>query len=129
MAGGPGADTKRHLSELLANVGMLHNQGAPSRLEPIRANTCSPVTACIASWSCWCRPGLTSMQALEAGTRRAAEMIRADRAFGTVEVGKRADLLILGANPLTDIRNTRSLEVVLSEGHVVDRTALLAKVR
>jgi imidazolonepropionase-like amidohydrolase len=73
------------------------------------------------------RAGLTPMQALEAGTRRAAEMIRADNAFGTIEAGKRADLLVLGANPLTDIRNTRSIEMVVSEGRVVDRTKLLKK--
>jgi imidazolonepropionase-like amidohydrolase len=45
--------------------------------------------------------------------------------FGTIEPGKRADLLILGANPLDDIRNTRSLEAVVSEGRMVDRQALL----
>jgi len=42
--------------------------------------------------------GLTPMEALQAGTRRAAEMIRAEREFGTIAIGKRADLLILGAN-------------------------------
>jgi imidazolonepropionase-like amidohydrolase len=67
------------------------------------------------------------MEALEAGTRRAAEMIGAGEAFGTVEVGKRADLLILKENPLYAIRNTRSLEVVISQGRVVDREALLGK--
>jgi imidazolonepropionase-like amidohydrolase len=71
--------------------------------------------------------GLTPMEALEAGTRRAAEMLRAGDVFGTIEVGKRADLLVLGANPLTDIRNTRSLEIVVSEGRVVDRPRLLKK--
>jgi imidazolonepropionase-like amidohydrolase len=71
--------------------------------------------------------GLTPMQALEAGTRRAADMVRADDAFGTIEVGKRADLLILRANPLENIRNTRTLEVVVSEGRVVDRVKLQEK--
>jgi imidazolonepropionase-like amidohydrolase len=71
--------------------------------------------------------GLTPMEALQAGTRRAAEMIRAEREFGTIAIGKRADLLILGANPLEDIRNTGTLEVVVSEGRVVDRTQLLDK--
>ncbi len=40
--------------------------------------------------------GLTPMEALVAATRRAAEMIGAEDTFGTVESGKRADLLILG---------------------------------
>jgi imidazolonepropionase-like amidohydrolase len=70
------------------------------------------------------RAGLTPMQALEAGTRRAAEMVRADDAFGTIEVGKRADLLILDANPLEDIRNTQKIAAVVLNGRYLDRQAL-----
>lgn len=68
--------------------------------------------------------GLTPMEALIAATRRAAEMIGADEVFGTVTPGKRADLLILGADPLADIRNTRTLEVVIRGGEIVDRATL-----
>ena len=71
--------------------------------------------------------GLTPMEALVAATRRAAEMLGAEDAFGTVAPGKRADLLILGADPLEDIRNTRTLEVVIRGGEVVDRETLLAQ--
>jgi imidazolonepropionase-like amidohydrolase/Tol biopolymer transport system component len=74
------------------------------------------------------KAGLTPMEVIEAATRRGAELLRRADEFGTVEPGKRADLLILGANPLDDIRNTRSIEVVVSEGRVVDRRALLADV-
>jgi imidazolonepropionase-like amidohydrolase len=70
------------------------------------------------------RAGLTPGEALAAATRVAAEMIGAEEDFGTIEPGKRADLLVLGANPLDDIRNTRSLEVVISEGEVIDREVL-----
>ena len=73
------------------------------------------------------RAGLTPMEAIEAATRLAAEMIGAEDDYGTIEPGKRADLLILAANPLEDIRNTRSLEVVISEGSIVDRDALLGE--
>jgi imidazolonepropionase-like amidohydrolase len=69
--------------------------------------------------------GLTPMEVIVAATRRGAELLRRADEFGTLEPGKRADLLILGANPLDDIRNTRSLEVVISEGRVVDRQAVL----
>ena len=68
--------------------------------------------------------GLTPMEALVAATSRAAEMIGAQGEFGTIERGTRADLLILGANPLDDIRATRSIESVVVEGRVLDRTAL-----
>jgi imidazolonepropionase-like amidohydrolase len=72
--------------------------------------------------------GLTPMEVIVAATRRGAELLRRADGFGTLEPGKRADLLILGANPLADIRNTRSLEVVVSEGRMVNRQALLADV-
>jgi imidazolonepropionase-like amidohydrolase len=73
--------------------------------------------------------GLTPMEVIVAATRRGAELLRLADDFGTLEPGKRADMLILAANPLEDIRNTRSLEVVISEGRVVDRDALLGKIR
>ncbi len=69
--------------------------------------------------------GLTPMEALVSATRRAAEMVGAADTFGTVEPGKRADLLILGGDPLADIRNTRTLEVVVQGGRIVDRSSLL----
>ena len=71
--------------------------------------------------------GLTPMEALVAATRRAAEMLEAEDIFGTVEPGKRADLLILGRDPLKDIRNTRTLEVVIRGGAIVDRSSLRAQ--
>ena len=70
------------------------------------------------------KAGLTPSEALAAATKNAAEMLNADDEFGTIEPGKRADILILGANPLNDIRNTRSLEIVIAEGRLVDREAL-----
>jgi imidazolonepropionase-like amidohydrolase len=71
--------------------------------------------------------GLTPMEALVAATRRAAEMLGAESTFGTVESGKRADLLILGRDPLEDIRNTRTLETVIQGGDIIDRSSLLAQ--
>jgi imidazolonepropionase-like amidohydrolase len=73
--------------------------------------------------------GLTPMEVIVAATRRGAELLHRADDFGTLEPGKRADMLILAANPLEDIRNTRSLEVVISEGRVVDREVLLGKIR
>lgn len=49
--------------------------------------------------------------------------------FGTIEPGKRADLLVLSSDPLTDIRNTRTVKVVIHDGRVVDREALLPEVQ
>ncbi len=116
---------QRHVEELLANVGMLHERGVP-----IVLGTDTGTLFSFAGYSVHdeleflVKAGLTPGEALEAATRRAAEMIDAEDDFGTIEPGKRADLLILGANPLDDIRNTRSLETVVAEGRVVDRDAL-----
>jgi cytosine/adenosine deaminase-related metal-dependent hydrolase len=43
---------------------------------------------------------------------------------GTVEVGKRADLVLLDADPLADIRNTRRIHAVVANGRLLDRAAL-----
>jgi imidazolonepropionase-like amidohydrolase len=49
--------------------------------------------------------GLTPFEALQAGTRNPAIALGVPESFGTVEVGRRADLLLLDADPLADIRN------------------------
>ncbi len=65
---------------------------------------------------------LTPAEALTAATRTGAEAAGAAREYGTLEVGKRADVLVLGANPLEDIRNIRKLEMVLHQGYIIDST-------
>lgn len=121
---------RRLLDEVLANVGMLHDRGVLVALGTDTGNPyVFPGYSVHRELELLVRAGLTPMEALEAATRCAAEMIDASDEFGTVEPGKRADLLLLGANPLEDIRNTRSLEVVISSGRVVDRAALLGEAR
>jgi imidazolonepropionase-like amidohydrolase len=65
--------------------------------------------------------GMTPAQAIVAGTRNGAIAAKGLSEFGTIETGKRADLLILDANPLSDIHNLRKLSVVMRDGKVVDR--------
>ena len=69
------------------------------------------------------RLGMTPMQALVAGTSRAAEHLGLDD-MGTLAAGKSADFVVLGASPLDDIRNTRSIERVYLKGTEVDRDEL-----
>lgn len=68
--------------------------------------------------------GLSPAEAIRAATSSAARVIGVERDVGAVEQGKLADLLILDANPLTDIRNTRRIASVIQGGRVVDRAAI-----
>ncbi|CUS46203.1 MAG: amidohydrolase family protein [Pseudomonadota bacterium] len=64
--------------------------------------------------------GLTPMKVLVAATGGAAKVMRIDDTVGTLRPGRQADLLVLGANPLADIRNTHSLEQVWIAGRKLD---------
>lgn len=66
--------------------------------------------------------GLTPMQALIAATRDSAALMRKDSTLGTIERSKIADLVILTADPLANIRNTEKVETVIKDGQIVDRT-------
>jgi len=70
------------------------------------------------------RSGLTPLQALRTATYNPAEFFGALDSLGTVSGGKLADLVLLDANPLTDIRSTRRISTVVANGRVYDRAAL-----
>jgi len=64
--------------------------------------------------------GLTPMQIIQGSTKWPAELIRKQDLLGTIEAGKLADVIILGQDPLKDIRNIESVETVVFDGKVVD---------
>ena len=65
--------------------------------------------------------GMTPMQVIVAATRNSAELLRlAD--IGTLQAGKSADFIVLDANPLDDITNTRRISTVILRGAAVDRS-------
>ena len=65
--------------------------------------------------------GMAPMQVIVAATRNSAEFLRLADA-GTLEAGKSADFIVLDANPLDDITNTRRISAVILRGTAVDRT-------
>ena len=68
--------------------------------------------------------GLSPIEAIHAGTGAAARILGAEKDLGSIEVGKWADLVILDADPLSDIRNTRRIWKVMQSGHVLDRASI-----
>ncbi|HYK03053.1 MAG TPA: amidohydrolase family protein [Thermoanaerobaculia bacterium] len=68
--------------------------------------------------------GLSNADVLRAATLSPAQYFGLEPQYGTVERGKIADLVLLGANPLQDIRNTQRIEAVLFNGNLYDRSAL-----
>jgi imidazolonepropionase-like amidohydrolase len=68
--------------------------------------------------------GLTPAQAIRSATIDPARFLGMDRDLGSIENGKLADLLLLSADPLLNIANTRKIEAVIVDGRVLDRKAL-----
>lgn len=64
--------------------------------------------------------GLTPMQIIMGATKYPAEMIRKQNLLGTVDVGKLADVIIVDADPLKDIKNLDKINTVIQDGKVVE---------
>ena len=71
--------------------------------------------------------GMTPNEAIAAATSVSAKFIKVDDRLGTLAVGKGADFIVLDANPLDDIRNTRRISQVYLRGKQVDRPAMKAR--
>jgi imidazolonepropionase-like amidohydrolase len=67
--------------------------------------------------------GMTPMQVIVAATRTSAEVLKLDQ-LGTLTAGKSADFIVLNANPLDNITNTRRISQVYLRGRAIDRKAL-----
>jgi imidazolonepropionase-like amidohydrolase len=67
------------------------------------------------------KAGLSPLQAIQTATLNPARFLGREGTQGTVDVGKRADLVLLEADPLTDIRNTRRIAAVIVRGRLVSK--------
>jgi imidazolonepropionase-like amidohydrolase len=102
--------------------------GAPefSRTPRVDAHL-MPGTATLAAIEGLVELGMTPAQAIVAATRNGARASQGLKDYGTLEKGKLADILLLDADPLSDIHNIRKLSFVMKEGLVVDRDRLPEK--
>ncbi len=111
-------------------TGRAHERGVP-----IGAGTDTPIGLAIPGWSLHneldmlVRAGLSPLEALRAATLRPAEFFGLQDDMGAIEAGRVADLLLLDADPLEDIRHTRRIHRVISRGRVFDVDTLTAMAR
>jgi imidazolonepropionase-like amidohydrolase len=94
-------------------VGVLHRAGVP-----IVAGTdqAVPGHSLHREIELYAQAGFTPMEAIQSATIVPARAMGVDKEVGTIEAGKRADVVILGANPLESIRNIRTVEFVVTNG-------------
>jgi imidazolonepropionase-like amidohydrolase len=114
---GPTSDRSRLRQELfekyLSIVGALHRAGIP-----IIAGTDQTVPghSLHREIELYAEAGFTPMEAIQAATVVPARVMGLDKEVGTIEAGKRADLIIVNGNPLEDIHNSRRVEYVITDG-------------
>ena len=121
---------RRAWDNILALVGGFHRAGGA-----VMAGTDCPNVAIVSGFSLHrelellVRAGLSPMEAIQAATRRPAERLGRRDVFGTLAAGHSADLLVLTANPLADIRNVGRIERVITRGVVYEPAQLLRGLR
>ncbi len=115
------ATAHARLARSLAMIKSLHEGGIP-----IVAGTDEgvPGFSVYRELELYVKAGFSPMDALRAATIVPAQAMRLDGELGTLEPGKRADLLVLDGNPLENISNVRTVRFVMKDGRIFDSAAL-----
>jgi imidazolonepropionase-like amidohydrolase len=111
-------------TEKALNAAVTHRQGfemaraagvhiaSGSDLHPLAQSSVSEIAQLV-------RCGMSEWEAIVAATRSAAQLCGADADLGTIEAGKKADLIVVPHNPLDDIGHLRSIAMVILDGRLV----------
>jgi len=110
---------KQNLKKVF-DAGILVAMGTDSGAMPLRAQGFSEHL----ELQLMTEAGLTPLQAISVATKNSAKALKIDKDFGTIEVGKTADLIIVDADPTKDIKNTRKIFSVYKAGKEVSKGPL-----
>jgi len=122
----PLALRKEYFARNLQIVGAMHRAGVPF----LAGTDSAPGVYIMPGFSLhdelanFVEAGFTPMESLQTATSNPAKFLGMQASFGSVESGKTADLVLLTANPLENIRNTQKISAVLANGKLFDRAAL-----
>jgi imidazolonepropionase-like amidohydrolase len=113
--GPQGEIREKAFEKMVAAVGVLHRAGITVVAGTDQA---VPGYSLYREIELYSQAGFTPLEAVQAATLVPARVMGLDKEVGTVEAGKRADIIILGANPLDDIHNIRTVEYVITGGRM-----------
>ena len=117
--------SKKVFSKELETVGAMQRAGVPILAGTDTLNPyCFPGFSLHDELGLLVQAGLTPMQALQAATLNPARFLQREKDFGTIATGKIADLVLLDADPLDDIGNTRKISAVVFGGKLLPRASL-----
>src|SRR5713226_5158405 len=122
----PLALRREYFTRNLQMVGALHHAGVPF----MAGTDAAPGVYIMPGFSLhdelanFVEAGFTPMESLRTATSGPAKFLGLENSYGSVEAGKIADLVLLSANPLDDIHNTKKITAVIVNGRLFDRAAL-----
>lgn len=71
------------------------------------------------------KSGMSNWQVIEASTVNGAKILNKESEFGTVSIGKKANLILLDANPVDDLKNITKINLIINRGNVIDPNELI----
>ncbi len=124
------ANPSEDVDTTFADWGLFLTGRAHSMGVPIGAGTDTPIALAVPGYSLHSeleflvRAGLSPLEALQSATVRPAEFFSLQGEMGSIDIGRRADLVLLDANPLDDIANTKSIVAVVTKGELLTKDEL-----